>query len=162
MFGNVTIRNDTATLTAVHTSYCDAFASLRPKNVKGLVFTLVLQPLLPDWVRKGDPNPLGFHDGVNEPLVIVSLTVNWDEIQNDTLVKTTTRRCVEHIESIAAANKTGHPYRYLNYCQEWQKPFEGYGKENLQFLHGVSRRYDLDGLFQKGCIGGFKLGMNDQ
>ena len=162
MFGNVTIKNDSATLAAAHASYCDAFASLRPNKVKGLVFTLVLQPLLPDWVRKGDPNPLGLHAEVNEPLVIVSFTVNWDEIDDDNLVKTTIRRAVEQIETIAAANKTGHPYRYLNYCQEWQKPFEGYGKENLQFLHEVSRRYDPDGLFQKGCMGGFKLGMNDQ
>ena len=161
IFGNVTIKNDAATLAAVHASYCGAFASL-PNNVKGLVFTLVLQPLLPDWVRKGDSNPLGLYNEINNPLVIVSLTVNWDEIQDDKLVKTTTRRCVEQIETIAAANKTGHPYRYLNYCQEWQKPFEGYWKENLQFLHEVSRRYDPDGLFQKGCIGGFKLGMKDQ
>lgn len=158
VFGTVTIKNDTATLAAAHTTYCNAFASIRRNKVKGLVFTLVLQPLLPDWVRKGDPNPLGlFDDGTYEPLVVVSFTVNWDEVQDDELVKSTTRRAVEQIDAIAATNKTGHPYRYMNYCQEWQRPFESYGEKNLRLLQSVSRKYDPDGMFQNGCVGGFKL-----
>jgi len=136
VFGSVTIKNDTATLAAAHAAYCDAFAFIRRDNVKGLVFTLVLQPLLPDWVRKGDPNPLGLHDGTDEPLVIVSFTVNWDESQDDELVKTTTRHAVEQIDAVAAANKTGHRYRYLNYCQEGQRPFEGMARRIYGFCKG--------------------------
>jgi FAD/FMN-containing dehydrogenase len=49
----------------------------------------------------------------------------------------------------------------LNYCAEWQRPFEGYGRENWRFLQGVSRRYDPEGLFQRGCVGGFKLDVVD-
>ena len=161
VFAVTTIKNDPATLAAAHAAYCDAIAQIRRVKVKGLVWTLVLQPLLPDWVRKGDANPLGLHDCTNGPLVIVSFTVNWDERRDDDFVKTTTRRVVEQIEAVAAANKTGHPYRYLNYCAEWQRPFESYGRENWRFLQEVSRRYDPDGLFQKGCVGGFKLGMED-
>lgn len=59
VFATTTIQNDAATLTAAHAAYRDAFASVRRERVKGLVWTLVLQPLLPDWVRKGDANPLG-------------------------------------------------------------------------------------------------------
>ena len=121
----------------------------------------MLQPLLPDWARKGDANPLGLHEGMREPLVIVSFTVNWDEGRDDGLVKTTTRRVVERIDAVAAARGTGHRCRYLNYCAEWQRPFEGYGEENWRFLRGVSRKYDPQGLFQRGCVGGFKLGIVD-
>ena len=121
------------------------------------MWTLVLQLLSPDWVRKGDPNPLGLHDCTDEPLVIVSFTVNWAERRDDEFVKTTTRRTVEQIEAVAAAKKTGHRYRYLNYCAEWQRPFEGYSEENRRFLQGMSRKYDPEGLFQRGCVGGFKL-----
>ena len=160
VFATTTTKNDPATLAAAHATYLDAIASIRPVNVKGLVWTLVLQPLLPYWVRKSDANPLGLHD-TNEPLVIVSFTVNWDKLQDDEFVKTTTRRVVEQIEAIAAANKTGHRYRYLNYCAEWQRPFEGYGEENWRFLQGVSRKYDPVGLFQRGCVGGFKLDVVD-
>ena len=161
VFANTTIKNDHATLRAAHAAYSDAITSLRPVNVKGLVWTLVLQPLLPDWVRKGDPNPLGLENDTYEPLVIVSFTVNWDERQDDDFVKNMTRRTVEQIDTIAAANGTTHPFRYLNYCAEWQRPFKGYGDENWRFLREVSRKYDPEGLFQTGCDGGFKLGVLD-
>lgn len=161
VFATTTIQNDAATLTAAHAAYGDAFASIRRVHVKGLVWTLVLQPLLPDWVRKGDANPLGLgrHDGspLDEPLVIVSFTVNWAERRDDDFVKMTTRRAIEQIDAVAVANRTGHQYRCLNYCADWQRPFDGYGAENHRFLHEVSRRYDPEGLFQRGCVGGFKL-----
>ncbi|KAL9609611.1 MAG: hypothetical protein Q9167_005635 [Letrouitia subvulpina] len=157
VFATTTITNDPNTITAAHTAYINGFTSMRHVNVKGLVWTLVLQPLLPNWVRKGEPNPLGLQDGSNEPLVIVSFTINWDQSRDDELVNKAARRAIEQIEMAAAANKTGHRYRYLNYCASWQKPFKGYGEENWRFLQQVSRRYDPDGLFQKGCVGGFKL-----
>ena len=91
----------------------------------------------------------------------MSFTVNWAERRDDDFVKTTTRRAVEQIDAFAAAHQTSHRYRYLNYCAEWQKPFEGYGLENWQFLQGVSRKYDPEGLFQRRCVGGFKLDMED-
>lgn len=160
-FATTTIKNDRATLAAAHAAYSDAITSIRRINVKGLVWTLVLQPLLPDWVRKGDANPLGLHDCTDEPLVVVSFTVNWADHRDDEFIATTTRRAVEQIDVVAAANKTGHRYRYLNYCAEWQRPFEGYGEENWRFLQGVSRRYDPEGLFQTGCVGGFKLDVMD-
>ncbi len=126
-----------------------------------MVWTLVLQPLLPDWVRKGDTNPLGLHDCTDGPLVLVSFTINWDEHRDDEIIKTTTRRTVEEIDAFAAANKTGHRYRYMNYCAEWQRPFKGYSAENWQFLRRLSKIYDPDGLFQMGCVGGFKLDVVD-
>lgn len=67
------------------------------------------------------------------------------------------RYAVEMIDKIAAETNSGHQFRYLNYCDEWQRPFEGYGEENWRFLKEVSRKYDPDELFQKGCAGGFKL-----
>ncbi|MCJ1282285.1 hypothetical protein MMC26_001608 [Xylographa opegraphella] len=161
VFATTTIKNDPATLAATHAAYSDAIASMRHVNIKDLVWTLVLQPLLPEWVRKGDANPLGLLDSNSEPLVVVSFTVNWAEQRNDEFVKATTRRAVEQIDVFATANQTGHRYRYLNYCAEWQRPFRGYGLGNWQFLKSVSRKYDPEGLFQRGCAGGFKLDAGD-
>ncbi|KAK0514653.1 hypothetical protein JMJ35_003270 [Cladonia borealis] len=162
VFATTTIKNDFATLATAHAAYHDAIAAIRRVNVQGLVWTLVMQPLLPEWVQKGDANPLGLHDCAPEPLVIVSFTVNWAERRDDDFVKTATRRTIEQIEAVAAANKTSHRYRYLNYCAEWQRPFEGYGGDNWRFLQGVSRRYDPEGLFQRGCVGGFKLNVVEE
>lgn len=161
VFATTTIKNDPATLAAAHAAYCDAIASIRHVKIKGLVWTLVLQPLLPDWVCKGDANSLGLDECTHGPLVIVSFTINWADSRHDEVVKNTTRRAVEQIDAVAAANKTGPRFRYLNYCAEWQRPFEGYGEENRMFLQGVSRRYDPEGLFQRGCVGGFKLDVVD-
>ena len=123
--------------------------------------TLVLQPLLPAWVRKGDADPLGLHNCADEALVLVGFTVNWTERREDGFVKESTRHAVEQIDAVAAANNTDYPYGYLNYCGNWQRPFEIYGEENLRFLQDVSRNYDPESFFQRGCVGGFKLNMVD-
>ena len=91
----------------------------------------------------------------------MSFTVNWDESKDDDFIKRAIRAAIERIDVFAVANGTSHRFRYLNYCAEWQRPFEGYGEENLRFLRGVSRKYDPQGLFQRGCVGGFKLDIVD-
>ncbi|KAF7897687.1 uncharacterized protein EAF01_008653 [Botrytis porri] len=139
VLATTTIKNDIATLTATHAVYQNAISSLRS-------------------VRKGDANPLRLHD-INEPLVIVSFTVNWPNARDDEVVKKITRRAIEEIEHSAEKNGTGHKWKYLNYCAEWQRPFGGYGEENVRFLRGFSRVYDSEGLFQRGCVGGFEHGM---
>ena len=160
-FATTTIHNDSETLREVHCTYRDIVTRLRLSSIKGLVWTLVLQPLLPGWAREGDPNPLGLDSGTDKPLVIVSLTINWDKIQDDAYMRQTARQAIDRIETFAKAGDTDHPYKYLNYCADWQRPFEDYGEQNLRFLREVSRKYDPEGMFQKGCTGGFKLGIKD-
>lgn len=161
--GATVIKNDLATLAAAHAAHLDAIAAIRRAKVKGCSWTLVLQPLLPRWARKGDPNPLGLQDAADdEPLVIASFAINWPERRHDAVVQETARRAVEQIEAVATKNGTGHRFRYLNYCAGWQRPLESYGEENLRFMRTVSGKYDPDGLFQKACVGGFKLDMNDE
>ncbi|KAF1845473.1 Glucooligosaccharide oxidase [Cucurbitaria berberidis CBS 394.84] len=154
---SATDENDKETLEATHKAYRDAITSIRKHNIKAMSWTLVLQPLLPDWARKGDPNPLGLSSSTNESLVNVSFTVNWALAKDDGLVQSLTRMAIEQIDRFAVGKGTAHRYRYLNYCGSWQKPFEGYGEKNVDFLRAVSRTYDPEGLFQYGCVGGFKL-----
>lgn len=156
-FGTTTIKNDPATIQAAYNTYNSAITSIKRANIEGMSWTLVLQPILPDWVNKGDANPLGLHDMVNEPLVLINFTVNWEKCQDDELVEKLTRESIERINAFAAGHGTAHRYRYMNYCGSWQRPFESYGEENLEFLQNTSRRYDPDRLFQRGCVGGFKL-----
>jgi FAD/FMN-containing dehydrogenase len=61
------------------------------------------------------------------------------------------------MEEYAVANNTAHPYRFSNYSSEWQSPLRGYGADNMKLMQQVSQRYDPEGLFQTGCLGGFKL-----
>jgi len=150
---NVTIKNDLATLAAFHELFRDAISSVRP--IRGMTWTLVLQPLHSDWASKGNPSPLGL--SLSDPMVIVSLSVQWLDEKDDELARDTTRSTIEKFQALMKKKNTGHRFRYLNYCAAWQDPFKGYGDENQMFLWDVSRKYDPEGLFQKGCIGGFKL-----
>ena len=118
-----------------------------------------MQPLVPDWARRGQPNPLGLNEGDGKPLVIVGLTVNWRNAADDERARAITRSTMDEIEAFAKTTETGHRYRYLNYCADWQKPFEGYGRANWERLNKTSKKYDPAGLFQTGCTGGFKLEM---
>jgi len=47
LFATTTIKNNPATISATHTAYCDT-TSIRRIKVKGLLWTVVLQPLLSD------------------------------------------------------------------------------------------------------------------
>tara|TARA_R110002003_G_scaffold878_4_gene21711 strand:- start:3823 stop:5481 length:1659 start_codon:yes stop_codon:yes gene_type:complete len=158
-FATTTIKNDQATLEAAHRAYRDAIARIREHNIKNMSWTLVLQPMLPDWARKGDLNVLGLDTCTDEPLVNVSFTVNWALSKDDEVVQHITRAAIEQIDAFATERGTGHRYRYINYCDSWQRPFHGYGADNLEFMREVSRKYDPEGLFQRGCAGGFKLGL---
>ncbi|KAL6712134.1 hypothetical protein ACN47E_000011 [Coniothyrium glycines] len=160
-FATTTIENDTATLQEAHKAYRDAIVKIRQNKIKQMSWTLVLQPMLPTWACKGDPNPLGLAAGPDTPLVNVSFTVNWALSEDDSTVRQIAREAIEQIDAFAQEHKTHHRYRYLNYCARWQKPFHGYGQGELDFLRNVSRRVDPDGLFQRGCAGGFKLDMDD-
>ncbi|USP81513.1 hypothetical protein yc1106_08787 [Curvularia clavata] len=156
-FATTTVKNDKDTLFAAHIAYRDAIKKIKRHNIKGMSWTLVVQPLLPCWMRRGDANPMGLDEGDDEPLVVVSFTVNWALNKDDEVVRDITREAIEQIDAFAREKGTMHRYRYLNYCAKWQKPFGGYGQENFNFLRRVSREVDPEGLFQRGCNGGFKL-----
>ncbi|KAF9699979.1 hypothetical protein EKO04_001326 [Ascochyta lentis] len=156
-WGTTTVKNNIETLTIAHKAYRDGIEFIRKADIRDVSWTLVLQPLLPDWARKGQPNPLGLDSCPDEALVIVQFTVNWASSTDDEKVERITRTAIDQIDAFANEHGTSHRYRYLNYCGKWQKPFHSYGEENLEFLRSVSRQYDPDGLFQSGCAGGFKL-----
>jgi hypothetical protein len=65
---------------------------------------------------------------------------------------------IEEIKLFAATIEGGNlPWVYLNYADQCQDPLLSYGKENLQKLRAVCRKYDPHQVFQKLCPGGFKV-----
>lgn len=154
VFGTTTVKNDLATLMAVRQIWRDAHPLV--KHIDDCMFIYIMQPILPQWANRGDPNVLGL-EGLDEPLVIISFAVNWKKVEDDDAVKNAVRQCIERIEEYGAAHGTGHRYRFSNYSTEWQSPLQGYGPDNMRLMQDVSRRYDPEGLFQTGCLGGFKL-----
>ncbi|KAL8973573.1 MAG: hypothetical protein Q9197_002172 [Variospora fuerteventurae] len=156
-FFTTTVKNDHATLMETYATYKQGAEVMR--HVKGMTWTLALQPLLPAMMRRGQPDSQGLGTRT-EPLVIVLFTVVWKDTADDELVDRTARGIIRHIDEYAASRGAADMYRYLNDCASWQRPFDGYGAENKRFLQDMSRIYDPNGLFQRACLGGFKLDMD--
>jgi FAD/FMN-containing dehydrogenase len=158
-YGTTTLRNNLETILAAHQIAKDCTPLI--KHVKGGAHVMIFQTILPQWINRGTPNVLGLED-CKEPLIIVNFSVSWSDPKDDELMSRTTRDTITKIEEVAAAHNANHPYRFTNYASEWQRPLEGYGQKNIEFMQKVSREYDPNGLFQTGCLGGFKLGMKPE
>ena len=157
--GTTTIRNHADTMMMAYNIFCQTATKLR--NVKGLLFPFTFQSIVPGWMNKGFPNVLGL-ENCHEPLIIISCSVTWIKREDDMFVRSTIQGLLEQINQAAIARKSDHPYRFMNYCMEWQQPYSGGSEENLQLLRDASSMYDPKGLFQSGCAGGFKLEVKPQ
>ncbi|KAI4182955.1 MAG: hypothetical protein L6R41_005689 [Letrouitia leprolyta] len=82
-FATTTIKNDHSTLIKTHAAYKQRNRALR--RVKGMFWTLFLQPLLPAMAKKGQRDCQGL-DTRTEPLIIVLFTAVWQNGTDDELV----------------------------------------------------------------------------
>lgn len=81
----------------------------------------------------------------------------WRNKADDDIIIQTFRGVLEKIDEDAASRGTAVPFKYMNYAYSVQNPITSYGAESYKKLLQVSRKYDAEGLFQKGVPGGFKL-----
>jgi hypothetical protein len=123
--------------------------------------SVVLQPLHLSTMNHGKHNAFGLGDRT-ENLVIVLFTAVWKAVTDDTLVNESGSEAIREINQYAEDKGTADQFRYLNWCDGTQRPFESYGEANLHFLQSESRNVDPDGFFQWSCVGGHKLLHEDQ
>lgn len=96
-----------------------------------------------------------------EPLVIILISASWKNAADDGLVEEQSRDLINEIDALAIEKGTDDPFRYLNYAASGQKVLEGYGPENLKHMKATRNEIDPTGFFQRACVGGFKLGMDN-
>lgn len=96
-------------------------------------------------------------DPVDGPLVSILLLTYWKNKDDDGKILGVMRGVLEKIEKESAARSQAVKFKFMNYCFNFQDPISSYGTENKKRLQEVSRKYDPEGLFQKGVPGGFKL-----
>ena len=63
----------------------------------------------------------------------------------------------EETKKVTESLGTADRFLYQNFAASSQKPFCGYGPENVRFLQEASAKYDPTGVFQKLVPGGFKV-----
>ncbi|TVY71554.1 Bifunctional solanapyrone synthase [Lachnellula suecica] len=154
---NVTVKADVETLQSAAGIYT---AAVKPiQDAKGLVCSLTFQPfpfgLLQASAAKGG-NALGL-DPEDGPAVSLLLLTYWGAKEDDHRIAEVMKGALGSIQALAVKKGTALEYVYLNYASGFQRPFAGYGKPNQNLLQEVSKKYDPEGLFQKGVPGGFKL-----
>lgn len=81
----------------------------------------------------------------------------WSLEKDDNLLISTGLKFFATIRQKAVSMGLGEDFLYLNDASTDQKIMEGYGKENLNRLQQVSKKYDPEQMFQKQVTGGFKL-----
>lgn len=154
---NTTVKADSATLIAASEKYIAALDPL--KKCEGITASLTLQPYPVSLLEKcvsGGGNSLGLapSDG---PLVSVLLLTWWKSKDDDEKIISSLRSVLDTIDKDAEDRGTAVPFKYMNYAHDFQDPINSYGEENKAKLQEVSKKYDPEGLFQKGVPGGFKL-----
>lgn len=133
------------------------------KHVPGISAFMNLQPLSKRTVSKMSlhgGNSLGLEES-DRPLVIYMLAWSWSFKQDDALIFATVMDIMKRSEQKAKEMRLWHPYKYINYAEEWQADdiYKGYGEDNLQTLKALQRKIDPEGVFTKGglCGGYFRL-----
>ncbi len=154
---NVTVKADVATLQAAANIYTAAIDPV--KSTEGLICSLTLQPyaeslLQSSAAKGGDMLGLGTNSGSLVNLLLLSY---WTNASDDATILGAMRTALQGIDQDAASKGTKVGYVYMNYASEDQDVIGSYGYENTKFLQETSKKYDPEGLFQKGVPGGWKL-----
>lgn len=119
-----------------------------------LAFLPVTTNILAAQSQRGG-NVLGLDD--SKPLMIASMAWPWSDAGNDELFNGGMEEIIKAANGIARKRGLLNDFIYMNYASAGLPVVQGYGKENVKFLKGVSKSYDPQGVFQKLVPGGFKL-----
>ncbi|TGJ88729.1 hypothetical protein E0Z10_g92 [Xylaria hypoxylon] len=154
---NVTVKADIATLQAAADIYTAAIDPV--KATEGLICSLTFQPyaksLLQSSASKGG-DVLGLSPSSGS-LVNLLLLTYWSNAKDDDAILGAMKTALRGIDQDATSKGTKVDYVYMNYASEDQDVIKSYGGENKEFLQEASKKYDPEGLFQKGVPGGWKL-----
>ncbi|KAL1858313.1 hypothetical protein Daus18300_009931 [Diaporthe australafricana] len=157
LYMNVTVKADVETLTAGGDIWCEELDPV--KDVAGLMCSYTLQPYPVSQLEKthaNGGNVLGL-DPSDGPVVNILLLSYWTDKKDDERVTAFMQRALKRIEQNAETRGQLIPFIYWNYAFSDQDAVRSYGEENVRKLQEVSKRYDVKGMFQTACPGGFKL-----
>ncbi|KAL8912284.1 MAG: hypothetical protein Q9171_002656 [Xanthocarpia ochracea] len=160
LYRTTTFKNNRPFLDRVYTLWNLTIPTIKP--IAGIQWALSIQPIPAAITNRSaslGENCLGL-DPREGTLINCLLTATWNDTKDDQLAQETAVRLFDEIEKEAQSqNKPSLfvPYKYLNYADGSQDVISGYGKNNVNRLRKVSRKYDPRGVFQRQVPGGFKL-----
>lgn len=125
------------------------------RNIAGFRHGLTMHPLSSRMMvnmhkRGGNAfQSLAAHTG---PLVLLNSLWQWSERADDSKAYTSYYRLMSRIENAAQEMGLWHPYKYINYAEETQDIWGGYG--DYGDLRTLQRDVDPKGVFASGGLAG--------
>ncbi|KAF2238005.1 FAD binding domain protein [Viridothelium virens] len=132
------------------------------KNLAGLVWSMTLQTIFPAIVAKSGflQDAIPAYTAERGSIIVAQLTGTWKDAKDSPAAEKAALKLISDIEDAVEDEKMQTGYLYLNYAHPGQDVFGDDSINNGQrkeFLQGVSKKYDGDGVFQRCVIGGLKL-----
>ncbi|KAL8705597.1 MAG: hypothetical protein Q9201_001284 [Fulgogasparrea decipioides] len=146
-----------ATILAQVLEFADeAFAPIQ--NITGFNAFCSFQPITKEIIGHMSSyggNSLGLDPGRN--IFWLNYGVGYNDADDDEQVYAISKALFEKVEAYTRSQGQHEDFMYMNYALPTQQVIASYGKENVDFLRTVSRRYDRRQVFQQLVPGGFKL-----
>lgn len=141
----------------LHNKWQETLATI--KDAEGFIFSFGFHPLTRSLLTnsaKAGGNAMNIppEDG---PLFVVLINPCWTKVADDERIISSVEALVAEFRRLASEKGLLHRYIFTNYAYHKDDVMAGYGEESLQRMRSVSKKYDPEGLFQKGVPGGFKL-----
>ncbi|KAK6223276.1 hypothetical protein LQW54_000393 [Pestalotiopsis sp. IQ-011] len=156
-WASITVNPDLAMMETFHDKWQEALAKI--KDAEGFIFSFGFHPLtkaLLENSAKASGNAMNIppSDG---PLFVILINPIWNFAKDDDRILKTVGALVDDLRSIASEKGLLHRYIFTNYGFQADEIISGYGEESVSKLRETSKKYDPEGMFQKGVPGGFKL-----
>jgi hypothetical protein len=144
-------------MSAFHDKWQETLATLN--DAEGFLFAFGFQPLAKSLLEHsaaagGNAASLTPSDA---PLFIVLLNPVWSLAADDDRITNGVTNLLAEFRRLASEKGLLHPYILTNYAYKTEDVFKGCGEESLAQLKEVSKKFDPEGIFQKGVPGGWKV-----
>jgi FAD/FMN-containing dehydrogenase len=140
----------------------NTFYTLLPgvQNLAGAFPTISIQPITAGQMagmQKNGGNALGLNPA-RGPFFVMNMSSRWSNAGDDAAILAFFSSIIKTVKAEAQAKGLDNEYIYMNYASQFEDPISSYGKQNVDRLRRISRKYDPQQVFQELHPGHFKLG----
>ncbi|RYP42180.1 hypothetical protein DL768_010379 [Monosporascus sp. mg162] len=156
-WASITIKPDISLMETFHQKWQETLDVI--KDAAGFIFTFGFHPLTKALLENsekagGNAKAIPPSDG---PLFVLLINPIWKLPEDDNRIFTAVDNLVAEFRALASEKGLLHRYIFPNYAYQNDDIIAGYGEESVSKLRETSKKYDPEGIFQKGVPGGFKL-----
>ncbi|RYO99950.1 hypothetical protein DL764_006659 [Monosporascus ibericus] len=156
-WASITIKPDISLMETFHQKWQETLDTI--KDAAGFIFSFGFHPLTKALLENsekagGNAKAISPSDG---PLFVILINPIWTLPEDDNRIFAAVDNLVGEFRALASEKGLLHRYIFPNYAYQKDDIIAGYGERSVSRLRETSKKYDPEGMFQKGVPGGFKL-----